>query len=124
MTALSREPQALEALVQKVCPEDIIEDARNFYDQLFEDGFLTRGNTIIEELNANDIRFSYSALEPKTIKKDFTPIIQRAKESTQDYLERHFKGKPQLASFQIELTGKCNERCVHCYILTSLSSPI
>ena len=86
LTALSRKPQTLEELVQKACkafidvrPQDIIEDARTFYDELFEDGFLTRGSTI-EELDLNDKRFSYSALEPKTIKKDFTPIIQRAKE--------------------------------------------
>ena len=76
LTALSREPQTLDTLVRKasdvfidVKPQDIIEDAKEFYDELFEDGFLTRGNTI-EELDANDKRFSYAAIEPKTIKKD------------------------------------------------------
>ncbi|UTD08797.1 hypothetical protein E4N90_12900 [Treponema denticola] len=44
LTALSRKPQTLEELVQKACkafidvrPQDIIEDARTFYDELFEE---------------------------------------------------------------------------------------
>ena len=28
----------------------------------------------------------------------------------------YFKGKPQLTNLHIEITSKCNERCVHCYI--------
>jgi radical SAM protein with 4Fe4S-binding SPASM domain len=28
----------------------------------------------------------------------------------------HFKDKPYLTEFQIQLTSRCNERCVHCYI--------
>ena len=35
---------------------------------------------------------------------------------TQEFLEKYFAKNPKLLSFQIELTSKCNERCIHCYI--------
>jgi radical SAM protein with 4Fe4S-binding SPASM domain len=82
---------------------------------LEEDGFIVSGETEAE-LDARDTRFSYSALEPKTIKKDFSPVIRRAQKSTQEFLDEHFKDKPHLTSLQIELTSRCNERCIHCYI--------
>lgn len=31
-------------------------------------------------------------------------------------MEEHFEGKPQLTNLHIEITSKCNERCLHCYI--------
>ena len=95
--------------------ETIYNDAKEFYDILVEDGFLVSGETE-DELNTKDIGFTYKVFEPKTIKEDFSPAIQRADTDTQLFLEEHFKDKPHLSSFQIELTSRCNERCVHCYI--------
>ena len=122
LTALSRRAQSLEELIEKVMPaftgadkETLLKDGKEFYDALTEDGFLVRGETE-EEMNRNDIGFSYKSFDPKTVKNDFTPTIQRADSDTQTYLENHFQGKPHLNSFQIELTSRCNERCVHCYI--------
>ena len=124
LCALNREPQSLDALVDKIMPafaddgvtrETIKKDAEEFYESLVADGFVAKGETEAE-LNAKDTGFTYNAVQPKTIREDFTPAIQRADSSTQEYLEKHFAGKPHLSSFQIELTSKCNERCVHCYI--------
>lgn len=124
LCALSRKPQSLEELADKIMPsfadddvsrETIINDAKEFYDTLIEDGFIIKGESP-EELDAKDTGFTYNQIQPKTIREDFTPTIQRADSTTQEYLEKHFKDKPHLSSFQIELTSKCNERCVHCYI--------
>jgi hypothetical protein len=82
---------------------------------LEEDGFIVGGETAAE-LDRKDTRFSYAVLDPKIIKRDFTPVIRRAERSTQQFLEEHFKGRPYLTALQIELTSRCNERCVHCYI--------
>ena len=124
LCALERKSQTLDELVDKIMPafadgtvnrETIKADAQEFYDTLVADGFIVKGETE-EELNKTDIGFTYSAVQPKTERNDFTPTIQRADSSTQEYLEKHFASRPQLTSFQIELTSKCNERCVHCYI--------
>jgi len=122
LKAISRKPKKLEELCEEisnnfidVSPSILTNDAKDFYSILEEDGFIVSGETEAE-LDRKDIRFSYSTLKPKTIKSDFTPAIQRADKSTQDFLNDHFKGKPHLTSLQIELSSRCNERCVHCYI--------
>lgn len=122
LCALSREPQTLDQLADKIIKafvgvdkETIKKDAEEFYESLIEDGFIIKGETK-EELDALDTGFTYNAVLPKTEREDFTPTIQRADSDTQEFLEKHFKDKPHLTSFQIELTSRCNERCVHCYI--------
>ena len=122
LCALNRKPQTLDELVDKIMPQfvganrdTITADAQEFYDALVQDGFIIKGETE-EELNEKDVGFTYNAVQPKTIREDFTPTIQRADSDTQEMLEKHFAGKPHLIQFQIELTSKCNERCVHCYI--------
>ena len=122
LTALNRTPQSLDQLVDKIYPqfvdvdrETIVSDERDFYEILVEDGFIVKGNTL-DELYMQDKGFSYNSIAPKTVKKDFSPSIQRADTDTQVFLERHFRDKPHLTNFQIELTSRCNERCVHCYI--------
>jgi radical SAM protein with 4Fe4S-binding SPASM domain len=82
---------------------------------LESDGFLVSGKTL-EECNEKDTRFSYKIIEPEIKKKDFPPTIMHPEKSTQDFLEEYFEGKPQLTNLHIEITSKCNERCVHCYI--------
>jgi radical SAM protein with 4Fe4S-binding SPASM domain len=122
LEALSRQPQTIDELCIKIAKSFVgidmpvlKRDAIDFYHTLEQDDFIVSGETP-EELDSKDKGFSYKALEPNTIKTDFTPVTRRANASTQDYLEEHFKGKPHLTAMEIELTSRCNERCVHCYI--------
>jgi radical SAM protein with 4Fe4S-binding SPASM domain len=122
LKALSRKGQTLEALSVEIAKyfidvdmSSLEKDIIDFYGKLEVDGFIVSGKSE-EELKYKDSRFSYSSLNPKTAIKDFTPIILRTKEDTQNFLAEHFKENPHIISAHIELTSRCNERCVHCYI--------
>jgi radical SAM protein with 4Fe4S-binding SPASM domain len=122
LSVLGRNPQTLDALgkiIKKrfanVNIRTIRKDAIEFYNNLEQEGFIVSGETLQECID-KDIKFSYKKLEPEIIKEDcFSGIVQPIK-STQEFLEEFFKGKPQLTSLHLEITSKCNERCVHCYI--------
>lgn len=121
-SALDRIPQTLDELVKKInklfADIDIItikNDAIDFYCMLERDGFIVSGKTL-QECEEKDSGFSYRISEPEMIEKDFSPSIMHSEKDTQDFFEEYFKGKPQLTNLHIEITSKCNERCVHCYI--------
>lgn len=71
LCALSRTPQTLDELTDKILPqftgvdrETIKSDAQEFYETLIQDGFIIKGETE-EELNAKDIGFTYNSILPK-----------------------------------------------------------
>ena len=121
--ALKREPKDLESLAEEIAgsfvdvsPGDIVEDIREFFDNLVEDGFVVRGETK-EDCISRDKGFSYENVnEIIRSYEDYTPEHIRNDNSTQDVLGEYFLENPHLINFQIELTSKCNERCIHCYI--------
>jgi radical SAM protein with 4Fe4S-binding SPASM domain len=122
LSVLGQKPQTLDELAKKIYIEfpnvdigTIKNDAREFYFLLEQDGFLVSGETL-QECDEKDSRFSYKKLEPKIEKIDCSPTIQRLEKPTQEFLDEYFKGEPQLTNLHIEITSKCNERCVHCYI--------
>lgn len=121
LSVLDRKPQTIDELAIKInrqFPEADINtikyDAYEFYCMLEKDGFIVSGDTL-RECNEKDTRFTYKTLKPE-IKKDSSSTITRPEKSTQEFLEDYFKGKPQLTYLHIEITSKCNERCIHCYI--------
>ena len=121
-SVLYKKPQTLNELAKKINTQfsdvdikTIKQDAKEFYHMLEQDGFIVSGETF-QECEDKDVSFSYKILEPSIIKKDFSPISKHSEKDTQDFFEEYFKGKPQLTNLHIEITSKCNERCVHCYI--------
>lgn len=89
---------------------DLKKDALEFYLGLAEDGFLNVSKTLREFKNTG---FEYSTLKGKLAHKTFKTQLE---ESSSQFLGEYFKDHPFLETFHIELTSKCNERCVHCYI--------
>ena len=121
-SVLDRKPQNLDVLAEKIAKQfididinTIKEDARDFYCLLEQDGFIVSGETDLE-CEEKDTRFSYKMLESAYKRKGTSLDILQPRKSTQDFIEEHFNGKPQLTNIHIEITSKCNERCIHCYI--------
>lgn len=122
LSCIKREPQPIEILADQIASkftgvttEEIMPDVVQFYNALCEDGFLSKGLTA-DEAEQNSKGFSYSKISDITFKEDYTPKNDRVQEESQNFLEEYFIENPTIVSFQIELTSKCNERCIHCYI--------
>lgn len=122
LSVLSYEPQSLDDLVDSIMTcfdnpdrNQIESDAAEFYNMLVEDEYLVSGQTL-EEIEQKDLGFTYDSIIPVTQKSDFTPRTIRSVNDTQNVLDNYFLEKPQLVAFQMELTNRCNERCIHCYI--------
>ncbi len=121
LSVLSEKPQTLDDLAKKISMqftnvdiESIKIDAKEFYYLLEADGFIASGETL-QECNEKDSRFSYKVAEPKNKEKDCSSTKDFNK-STQEFFDEYFKGESQLTNLHIEITSRCNERCVHCYI--------
>ena len=121
---ISRKPEDTEEIVLRlkqlygdsVSLEELRSDFLGFIEDLAKYRFLVLGESP-EELDAKDEGFSYKMEYPKTLVDDFSQETkQEVKECTQDFNLERAQKKPKLNGIQIEITGRCNERCVHCYI--------
>lgn len=127
LSKISREPQEIENIIfelhnlygDSVALDKLKYDFEKFVIDLEEHYFLVTGESI-EECDKKDIEFSYSLGNMKTKIYDFTQSTeQNLSISTEDYMLALDQKKPQLKSIQFELTSRCNERCIHCYIPNS-----
>jgi radical SAM protein with 4Fe4S-binding SPASM domain len=121
LSVLDRKPQTLECLARKISIqftnvdiETIKNDSREFYCLLEMEGFVVSGNTI-QECNEKDTVLSYREVKSKSEKEDCS-LNERIGKSTQEFFDEYFENEPHLTNLHIEITGQCNERCVHCYI--------
>lgn len=118
LSLLSYKAQSLKELsniaLDKFVNVSLVElqnDMKDFYDRFYFEDFLIRGETEKECDNLEKISISNA-----TIKNQFNSYEMQNNIGTQEFLEKYFAKNPKLLSFQIELTSKCNERCIHCYI--------
>ena len=95
---------------------DLQQDFLDFAQDLEAAKFIVMGNTF-EEVEQKDTSFTYSVEVPFTATDDFSqPTKDRVKENTQEFFLEEVQGRPLISSLQFELSSRCNERCIHCYI--------
>lgn len=120
---ISRTPKSVDSIVDEMFPlfvdvtKDVINhDFNDFTNDLEEDNFVVTGETE-DELNGKEPSFSYAAERPKTIAVNF---MQKTKSAvltdTADFFNDYFRENPSIFGIHMEITSKCNERCIHCYI--------
>lgn len=107
---LNYKPQSIDSIVVNICSEfsgevslkEVREDAICLFNQMNTFGVVQIGNTFEDCLE-------------KTYKDIIKPTILLPKEEVDNFLSLR-KKHPFLHSVSIEITQKCNERCIHCYI--------
>lgn len=77
----------------------------SFFDELSACGFLDSA----DNFNENSFTSETNWLNHTIRQSKHLPHVD-------EYLQKKFAGRPFLQSVLIELTTKCNERCIHCYI--------
>lgn len=123
LAKITREAQDIDVIIKNLALEynnvDVSElksDFMQFAESLARDYFIVLGESE-EELNEKDIDFTYSIDDPKTIKDDFYQVTDEiVPDNTQDFFLEEMQGRPLISRLQFELSSRCNERCIHCYI--------
>lgn len=120
---ISREPKLIEDIVQELLPiykeiafEELYTDFMEFVHDLEKNGFIITGNNI-SELLVKEVSFSYKSENPKTALYDFTnPDKKDILTDSSEFFYEEFHKTPRIFGLQIEVSARCNERCIHCYI--------
>jgi radical SAM protein with 4Fe4S-binding SPASM domain len=117
LSVLTKEPQKISKILEKIMEyfpdignDIILKDVLEFYSILEKEGFVVSGVTKYK-CNWND---SHHSVEVKN--DDTKKGIDQRNVETEKYFIEQFNGAPQLRSLHIEITSRCNERCIHCYV--------
>lgn len=120
---LSRHPKRVSDILDEmttiffgVNKDELHRDLLEFLDDLERDLFVVTGASE-HELDCKEPNFSYKMANPKTITFNF---MQSGDDilfpDTSDFFTKYFKESPTIFGLQMEVTSRCNERCIHCYI--------
>lgn len=117
LSSLSYEPIEIKEAAESILKNfkdatlsQVINDATEYFDSLVPAGILSKGQTQ-KECISNRLSFSYD--HQNELRKRFESFNQIDEDtSAQLKPQRDIK----LKSLHIELTSRCNERCIHCYI--------
>ncbi len=120
---INRLPKDIDLIVKELLPlyqditfKELKADFIEFTEDLEKSGFLLSGNNV-DELNTKEPSFSYKMANPKTALYDFTnPDKKDVLTESSEFFYEKFHKEPTIFCLQIEVSSRCNERCIHCYI--------
>lgn len=120
---ITREPQEIDEIINRLLNnyrdvdyETLKEDFTEFAESLAKGKFIVMAESI-QELEAMDEDFTYAMDNPKTMVDNFYQMTDEVVgENTQDFFLEEVQGRPLISNLQFELSSRCNERCIHCYI--------
>lgn len=123
LSTISRNPNNIDESINKlmnvfnnVDGETLRADYADFINELALNQYIVIGETP-EDLDKNDISFSYEMENPKTALYLYDSIHERnGITDTAEFIDTEFHKNPYIFGCEIEVTSRCNERCVHCYI--------
>lgn len=118
---LSRIPQRVEDIVESLCllfkdvdKEMLHDDFMEFINELSDERFVVIGENE-DELDNKELRFTYKNIAPSFLVNS-TNNQHLGIKSTHEYFVESLHGRPFVAELHFELSSRCNERCIHCYI--------
>jgi radical SAM protein with 4Fe4S-binding SPASM domain len=120
---VTRSPVSINSIISDMHPffTDVSrihleQDFVEFVEDMEKDMFFVTGETE-NELNQKECVFSYQMENPKTITYNFLCQDSHSVQmDTSDFLHEYFRQNPTLFGMEMEVTSRCNERCLHCYI--------
>ena len=123
MRWITRTPMEKSAILKNICgvyvgadADEIARDFDEFITPLIDEKVILAGETA-EELDAQEISFSYDIENPKTMDTHYIkPEDWPEGPIPQEVLEQHFAEHPVVFDLQMDITQACTERCIHCYI--------
>jgi radical SAM protein with 4Fe4S-binding SPASM domain len=122
LSQLKREPRSFDDIADELLSlykntdrQLIYDDLQTFIYELLNYKFVVVADSI-EELNA----FDEDRINDASISKLQKTEKVRDEDTTQYFWFKHDANNPCLRTLHIELTSKCNERCIHCYIPNSI----
>ena len=106
----------IAALFVDIDLEQVERDFTELFQQLVEGGFVVEGATP-EELDRKDMSFTYDVEAPSTA-FDLGNITEQERQQAREHAELHeyFEAHPTPFSIHLDLTSRCTEKCVHCYV--------
>lgn len=120
---ISRIPKNVDGIIAELLQEfddaeenEVRADFMEFLESLEDAQFVVTGETE-EQLDEKDTSFTYNISREKLLSPDYSqPTKETVSENTQDFFLEEVQGRPLISTIQFELSSRCNERCIHCYI--------
>lgn len=122
LNTLSREAKDIETIIrEELLPlyadvefDVLFQDFISFLQGLEDNGFVFLGEN--QNVLNDKIQAFYTLLANKKSNDFLQSLSAEIRDSTQETMLDMIAKRPHLMSLQFELTSKCNERCIHCYI--------